>query len=81
MDRYVIRGRKGRTMTLSISWRKEDDNTATFSVSPAPEGEQLPGKESNGGKRWVGKLPKTGDYSISVTAHPSAHYVLRVNIR
>lgn len=80
-DRYVIRGRKGRTMTLSISWRKEDDNTAGFSVSAAPDEEQLPGKESNDGKRWVGKLPKSGDYSISVTAHPSAHYVLRVTVR
>jgi hypothetical protein len=80
-DRYVIRARKGRTMTVTISWRKEDDNSAGFSVSASPDGEQLPGQESNDGKRWTGKTPKTGDYSISVTAHPSAHYVLRVTVR
>ena len=81
MDNFVIRARKGRTMTVQISWRKEEDNTAGFSVSPDPDGEQLPGQESDGGKRWTGKIPKTGDYIISVTAHPSAHYKLRVVVR
>lgn len=81
MDLYVIRARKGRTMTVQISWRKEEDNTAGFSVSPAPEGEQLPGQESDGGKHWAGKIPKTGDYIVSVTAHASAHYKLRIVVR
>lgn len=81
-DRYVIRARKGLTMTVRISWRKEDDNTADFSVSAAAsDGEQLAGNESDNGKRWTGKIPKTGDYIISVTAHPSAHYKLRVMVR
>lgn len=79
---YVIRARKGRTMTVQISWRKEEDNTAGFSVSAAgSDNEQLAGQESDNGKRWTGKIPKTGDYIISVTAHPSAHYRLRVTVR
>jgi hypothetical protein len=81
-DHYVIRARKGRTMTVQISWRKEDDNTASFSVSAAAsDGEQLAGQESDNGKRWTGKIPKTGDYLISVVARPSAHYRLRVTVR
>ena len=81
-DHYVIRARKGRTMTVQISWRKEDNNTAGFSVSASKsDGEQLAGKESDNGKRWTGKIPKTGDYIISVVAHPSAHYRLRVTVK
>jgi hypothetical protein len=80
-DLYVIRARKGRTMTVQISWRKEDDNTAGFGVSPAPDGEQLPGQASDNSRRWTGKITKTGDYIISVTAHPSAHYRLRVTVK
>jgi hypothetical protein len=82
-DLYVIRARKGRTMTLQISWRKEENNTAGFSVSAASpaDSQQLPGEESDNGKYWTGKIPKTGDYVISVTANPSAHYRLRVTVK
>jgi hypothetical protein len=78
---YVIRARKGRTMTIQFSFRKEGDNTASFGVSAANSDEQLAGRESDNGKRWTGKIPKTGDYIISVTAHPSAQFRLRVTIR
>jgi hypothetical protein len=82
-DHYVIRARKGKTMTVRLSWRKEGDNTAGFGVSPrsSQEGEQLAGQESNDGNTWTGRIPKTGDYIISVTAHPSARYTLRVTIK
>jgi len=82
-DHYVIRARKGKTMTVRISWRKEGDNTAGFGVSPrsSQDGEPLAGQESNDGKTWTGRIPKTGDYIISVTAHPSAHYTLRVTVK
>jgi hypothetical protein len=82
-DHYVIRARKGQTLTVSISWKKEDDNTASFSVSPDSDAnsEPLAGKETDKGKRWTGKVPKTGDYLISVVAHPSAHYKLRVTVK
>jgi hypothetical protein len=81
-DFYVIRARKGRTMTVQISWLKEEDNTAGFSVSAArSDSQQLAGRESDNGKRWTGRIPKTGDYIISVTANPAAHYKLRVTVR
>lgn len=72
-------------MTVRISWRREDDNQASFDVSAASAsdeaGEVVSGRESDHGKRWTGKIPKTGDYVISVVAHPSAHYTLRVRLR
>ena len=81
-DFYVIRAAKGRTITVQISWRKEDNNTAAFSVSARRgTGEQLAGQESDGGKHWTGKIPWTGDYIIGVTANPSAHYKLRVTVK
>jgi hypothetical protein len=84
-DHYVIRARKGQTMTVRISWRREDDNQASFDVSPASDsgeaGQVISGIESDNGKRWTGKIPKTGDYVISVVAHPSAQYTLRVRVR
>jgi hypothetical protein len=82
-DRYVVRARRGRTMTVRISWRKEEDNTASFSVSPVgdSDSEPLQGHESDNGKRWSARVPKTGDYIISVVAHPTAHYTLRVTVK
>ena len=81
-DSYVIRGRKDRTMTVQISWRIESDNRAEFTVSGMPDffnSEPVSfGNQSNGGKRWSGKIPKTGDYYIYVVAHPTAHYKLSV---
>jgi len=39
------------------------------------------GRGSNGGKKWTGKAPSTGDYYIFVVAHPSAHYTLKVVVK
>ncbi|HXG95022.1 MAG TPA: hypothetical protein VNN73_21965 [Blastocatellia bacterium] len=88
-DSYVIRARKGQIMTVQISWRREHDtdlggNHAEFFISQSPGLDSGPvdfGKDSNNGKRWSGKIPLTGDYYISVTAHPTAHYTLRVTVR
>src|SRR4030095_14197701 len=62
---YVIRARKGQTLTVQISWRHEHhqevgDNHAEFSVSDLPnfEGQVTFGKESNHGKRWSGRIPR-----------------------
>jgi len=78
-DTYVVHVRKGRQLTVEISWKKEDDNTASFSVTDSRDGGTISfGKESDGGRKWSGKVPKTGDYFIEVVAHPSAHYVLKV---
>jgi len=86
---YVIRASKGQTLTVQISWRREHDpeigdNHAEFWVGELPDfdgnGEVNFGKESNEGKRWSGRIPKTGDYYIYVMAHPTAHYTLKVTI-
>lgn len=84
-DSYVIRARKGQTMTVRISWRREGDNNAGFSITRSPNfftGEQIDfGNESDGGKSWSGKIPATGNYYIYVTGHPTAHYRLRVRVK
>ncbi|HKV38594.1 MAG TPA: hypothetical protein VJX67_05235 [Blastocatellia bacterium] len=84
-DSYVIRGHKGETLSISISWREERDNNAEFSVSESPnffDAEDVPfGRASNDGRRWSGRIPKTRDYYIYVVAHPEAHYTLRVRLR
>jgi hypothetical protein len=54
-------------------------NRAQFSVSASEFGEQVSfGAETNGGRTWTGTIPQTGVYFISVTAHPTARYTLRV---
>jgi len=81
-DAYVVRVPKGRSLTVEISWRSEDNNTASFSVGKSANFEPVTfGTESADGKKWVGKVPRTGDYFIEVVAHPSAHYVLKVTIK
>ena len=84
-DSYVIRARKGQTMTVRISWRHKDNNRAEFSISRSAnffEGEPVKfGKESNVGKTWRGKIPRTGDYYIYVVAHPTADYTISVTLQ
>ncbi len=84
-DSYVIRARKGQTMTVRISWRRKDNNRAEFSISRSAnffEGETVKfGKESNRGKTWRGKIPRTGDYYIYVVAHPTAYYTISVTLQ
>ncbi|MEP6706427.1 MAG: hypothetical protein ABJC05_02845 [Pyrinomonadaceae bacterium] len=84
-DSYVIRARKGQTMTVRISWRREGDNNADFTVSESANffgAEQVSfGSLSDGSRRWTGRIPKSRDYYIYVVAHPTAHYTLRVNLK
>lgn len=81
-DTYVFRVRKGRQLTIQISWTKEDDNNASFGVSDKLTLEPVSfGKESNGGRKWTGRVPRTGDYYVEVVAHPSAHYVLKISVK
>ena len=81
-ETYVVHVRKGRVLTVELSWKKEDDNTASFGMGTSKDLEPAKfGKESNGGRKWVGKVPKTGDYYIEVVAHPRAHYVLKVRVK
>src|SRR6185369_16315477 len=74
-DAYVVRVRKGRTLEVQISWRKEEDNFASFGIGDSADFNPVQfGKEYHNGRKWVGKVPKTGDYFIEVVAHPAAHY-------
>ena|SRR6476660_3436171 len=90
---YVIRARKGQTMTVEISWRREHNNEqgehngnnhAEFWVGESPDfdGDKVVlGKESSEGRHWSCKIPNPGNYYIYVSAYPAAHYTLRVTVR
>ena len=89
-DSYVIHARKGQVMTVEIAWARvhdkdNGDNRAEFFVGTLPnfdgDGQVKFGHESNNGKRWSGKIPKTGNYYIYVMAHPTAHYTLKVTTK
>ncbi len=84
-DSYVIRARKGQTMTVQITWRRKDDNRAEFTVSESSNffngGQVTFGKASDNDRRWSGKVPKTGSYYIYVVAHPTARYTLSVTVK
>jgi len=84
-DGYVVRARKGSVLTVRLSWRREGDNRASFTVSESPDyyaGEPVKfGAEDSDGQRWTGRVPRTGNYYVYVVAHPSAHYTLKVSIR
>ncbi|MDT5062668.1 MAG: hypothetical protein QOH63_3127 [Acidobacteriota bacterium] len=84
-DSYVVRARKGSVLTVRLSWRREGDNRASLTVSESRDyytGEPVKfGTEYNNGKRWVGRIPRSGDYYIGVVAHPSAHYTLHLSVR
>lgn len=84
-DIYVIHARQGQVLTVRLSWRREDDNRASFTVSESPDpytGEPVKfGNDSNNDRSWVGRIPKSGDYYIDVVAHPAAHYMLKVSVR
>ena len=84
-DSYVIFTRKGQVMTVQISWRREGENHAGFTISQSPsffENREVGfGKASNKDRSWTGKVPKTRDYYIYVVAHPTAHYALKVTTK
>lgn len=84
-DSYVVRVRKGQTMTVEISWQRKEDNRAEFTVSESSNffnAAQVEfGTASNDGKRWSGKIPETKDYYIYVVGHPTARYTLKVSVK
>jgi len=81
-DTYVVHVQKGRLLTVQLSWRNEENNTASFGVGDSPTLAPVSfGEESNGGRKWAGRVPKTADYFIEVVAHPAAHYTLKITVR
>ena len=80
-DSYAIRARKGQKLTVQLSWHHEGHNKADFFVSESDDfsgGVVGFGTKSNGRKSWSGTIPKTKMYYVYVTAHFTAHYVLKV---
>ena len=81
----MIRVRKNQTLKIQISWQAADDNKAQFVISKSNDffaGDVLEGgTETYDGKSRTVKVPATGDYYIYVTAHPTAHYTLKVSIK
>jgi hypothetical protein len=83
-DNYVIRARKGQILTMSLSWQREGDNRASFTVSESPDFSGAPAKFGNGSHedtKWAGTVPRTGNYYVYVVAHPSARYTLKASLR
>jgi hypothetical protein len=83
-DSYVIRARKRQILTVSLSWRRADDNRASFTVSESPDFSGAPakfGSRSHEDTKWAGTVPRTGNYYVYVVAHPSAHYILKARLR
>jgi len=84
-DSYVIRARRGQTMSVQITWKRDDDNRAEFTVSRSANFFNADsvkfGKESNNGKNWRGKVPATANYYIYVVGHPTAKYTLKVTLK
>ena len=83
-DSYVIHARKGQVLTVSLSWQREDDNRASFTVSESPDFSGAPAKFGTGSDedtKWAGTVPRTGNYYVYVVAHPSARYTLKPSLR
>lgn len=63
--------------TIAIINLTATGGRAEFIISEEEFGEPVSfGKETNNGRTWVGRVPRTGDYFISVVAHPIAKYKL-----
>jgi hypothetical protein len=84
-DSYVIHAKKGNLMIVDISWVPDGENTASFSMSESPNffssGPIGFGRESENGKRWTGRIPRTRNYYIYVVGRPIADYRLKVTVR
>lgn len=78
-ESYVVELEEGAELMVRIASRK---NRASFVVSSEEFGEPVGfGTESEDGRRWVGRVPRTGAYYVAVVAHPQARYSLTVVVR
>ncbi len=84
-DSYGIKAQKGQIMTVQISWLRNDENRASFTVTKSTNFYNANsvkfGRESLKGKRWSCKIPQTGNYYIYVVAYPTAKYTLKVLVK
>ena len=75
-DRYSFHYRAGQKWTFNL---ESEGNRAIFTITGAnPELPNLPASTT----RWSGKLPKSGDYYVTVwTREGAADYTLKVSLR
>ena len=75
-DSYLVHATAGRKVTVRITSLA---NRAGFTVSTTEFGEAVPfGQATQNGNTWTGTVPQTGVFFISVVAHPTSRYTLRV---
>lgn len=74
-DSYVFHASAGRKVTVSI---RSQGKRAQFTVSKTEFGESVTFGTTGANGTWTGTIPETGVFFISVTAHPTSYYVLRV---
>lgn len=82
---YVIRARRGQTMTVVITRRVKKGGNFNLTVSRGgfdSEGVRF-GRETSSRTqvRWTGRIPRTGNYYFYTTAYPDARYTIRVTLR
>ena len=74
-DRYQLRASKGQTMSVHIT---SVENNAVFEIFAPHSGRSMAGVDDD----WSGKLPRSGDYTIVVSAERgNAEYTLEVTVR
>jgi hypothetical protein len=80
--KYVIRARRGQTITVVVTRRVARDGNFNLSVTRGAGGQDVPGKETNGRGQlvWTGKARATGNYYFDMTAHPTTRYTIRVTV-
>jgi hypothetical protein len=78
---YVIRARKGQTITVVVTRRVAKDGN--FNLSVTRGGQDVSGRETNGRKQlvWTGKARATGNYHFDMTAFPTTRFTIRVTVR
>lgn len=80
-DSYMFSASEGQRMTVQITSTGDKADFTVSTSEPFESAEPVKfGKATNKGKRWVGKVPQSGNYYIYVTAHPQARYTLNVTI-
>jgi len=85
---YGVFAVEGQRLTVRIEWDKSEefeDNGAGFSIDEggetfAEDSGVLTSSEGERQRTSTGTVPRTGLYTISVTAHPIATYRLRVTL-
>jgi hypothetical protein len=75
-DRYTLNVKSRRTVKMRLV---SDNDRARFSISNTPQ--DVPVKNSAIVTKWSGRLPKRGDYGITIfTTGEGAHYTLEVSV-